>query len=555
MAMKSSWKLVLLLVQICILLNPFGLWAGEGEQCPQGSGGQQLEAADSQNSNDSVRLGEEMAEQAEVLLDQGQVAEALVYGRKALFHAQAAMAFDLVFERQWLLSRILTEMGRSDDALRLNQLAIESLRQVRAELLADDPKVFRNRIRPAYLDLIGLLLAKAESGDPGQRDELLAQVVSAIEELRSDELKDYLKLSCLPANDIDLVSLSRSEPDSAVLYLVDLPGQVAMVVVHGNTISSHKAEASARQIKAEAFLLAESVTDLARDYHPSASRLYQWLLHPIQADLAGVDTLVIVPDGSTRSIPFAALIDRQGRHLVEHYAIVMNPGLSIALPSEAQSFSGQRMFLGGISEAIEAFRAIPMVDEELQSLESSYPASRLQDNQFTVIQIEQQLRSSDHPLIHLASHGKFSGDVDQSFLLTWDGRLNIGDLSRIVKVGEQRRQAVDLIVLSACSTAAGDERAALGLAGVALKAGARSAIASLWNVDDQATGEFFVNFYRTLQGGQGVTKAEALRKAQLQFLDGSIRAEMNETANPAVVPRDFSHPFFWAPFVLAGDWH
>ena len=553
--MKFSWKSVLLLILYCTLHSPLDLWAGEGGPCLQGSEERQLETVTTQETNDSVRLSESMAVQAADLLEQGQGAEALVYGRKALFHAQAAMAFDLIFERQWLLSRILTKMGRLEDALRLNLLALESLLQVRAELLADDPKVFRKKIRPAYLDMISLLLTKAESGDPGQRDQLLTQVVSSIEELRSDELKDYLKLSCLPTRSLDLVSLSRSEPGSAVVYLVDLPNQVAMVVVRGNTISYHKAEASARQIKAEAFLLAESVTDLARDYYPSASRLYQWLLNPLQTVLAGADTLIIVPDGATRSIPFAALIDRQGRHLIERFAIVMNPGLSIVLPGETQFLAGQRMFLGGISQKVTDFPAIPKVDEELQMLESSYPASRLQNDQFTVTGIEQQLRSSDHPLIHMASHGQFSGDVAQSFVLTWDGRLNIEDLSRIVKVSEQRRQVIDLIVLSACSTAAGDERAALGLAGVALKAGARSAIASLWNVDDQATGKFFVNFYQTLQGEQRETKAEALRKTQLQFIDGSIRAETDSTADAVGDSRDFSHPFFWAPFVLAGDWH
>ena len=114
---------------------------------------------------------------------------------------------------------------------------------------------------------------------------------------------------------------------------------------------------------------------------------------------------------------------------------------------------------------------------------------------------------------------------------------------------------VDLITLSACSTAVGDDRAALGLAGVALKAGARSAIASLWNVDDEATGKFFVTFYENLRQERNLSKAEAVRKVQLQFLRGEITTDLVASDGAAESTKDFSHPFFWAPFILTGNWY
>ncbi len=142
------------------------------------------------------------------------------------------------------------------------------------------------------------------------------------------------------------------------------------------------------------------------------------------------------------------------------------------------------------------------------------------------------------PVVHLATHGQFSSKADETFILTWDGRINVNQLDTLLRIREtESPNAIELLVLSACQTAAGDKRAALGLAGIAVRAGARSTLASLWNVDDKSTAELMSQFYRELTS-QKLTKAEALRQAQLALLN-----------NPK-----YQHPLFWAAYVLVGNW-
>jgi CHAT domain-containing protein len=141
-------------------------------------------------------------------------------------------------------------------------------------------------------------------------------------------------------------------------------------------------------------------------------------------------------------------------------------------------------------------------------------------------------------VVHLATHGQFSSQADDTFILTWDNRLNAKELDTLLRVTDQSRpNAIELLVLSACQTATGDKRAALGLAGVAVRAGARSTLASLWSIDDKSSALLMSQFYRELVRTE-VTKAEALRLAQLSLLQN---------------PR-YQHPRYWAPFVLVGNW-
>jgi CHAT domain-containing protein len=502
-------------------------------------------------NNDQPLLSRSMGLLGSLSEQAGQWDDALAHTRAALLHAQAARDQELIFTWQWQQARILRGMRQLDGAIAMNRMAVETLQGFRADRIAEDPDFFRTRVRPAYLDLAELLLTKAAAAAPQEQAPLLRQAAATIELLRSDELKDYLKLPCLPVNNTDLLEQGAALQQTAILYLIDFDDHIGMIVRRGDTFLQFTAPVSTRQVKAEAFLLAKSISRRDNGYRESAERLYRWLLAPLEAQLPGIDTLIIVPDGATRSIPFAALFDGRA-FLVEKYAVVMNQGLSITTTGESGDYGRKRFFLGGISEAVATYNAIPRVADELQAINRISPAELMQDRQFTTGQIKERLQNRPHPVVHLASHGQFSGDSSQSFILTWDGRLNIEDLSDIVKSGESDRETVDLITLSACSTAVGDDRAALGLAGVALKAGARSAVASLWNVDDEATERFFVTFYTILQSEKNLSKAAAIRATQLQYLSGAITADVPAEGQ---APRDFSHPFFWAPFVLTGNWH
>ncbi|NES66195.1 MAG: CHAT domain-containing protein, partial [Okeania sp. SIO2D1] len=135
-------------------------------------------------------------------------------------------------------------------------------------------------------------------------------------------------------------------------------------------------------------------------------------------------------------------------------------------------------------------------------------------------------------------------NVEDTFILTWDDRINVEELRSMIQSGVQQTRPVELLVLSACRTATGDERATLGLAGVAVRAGARSTIASLWYVSDEATAVLMKNLYEQLIDPK-ITKAEALRRAQRKILRDAQAREVNS---------EFEHPYFWSTFVLIGNW-
>ena len=172
--------------------------------------------------------------------------------------------------------------------------------------------------------------------------------------------------------------------------------------------------------------------------------------------------------------------------------------------------------------------------------------NQLLDRNFTSKTLARAIDSSDFNIVHIATHGQFSSEAKDTFILASDGPINVKQLDNLLRDAnsEQNRRnqtapdAISLLVLSACETAVGDKRAALGLAGVAIRAGARSTLASLWQIDDEATALFIGEFYRELATGK-VTKAEALRRAQLSFLKNYP---------------NYSRPSYWGAYVLIGNW-
>ncbi|NJD07981.1 MAG: CHAT domain-containing protein, partial [Methylococcaceae bacterium] len=263
----------------------------------------------------------------------------------------------------------------------------------------------------------------------------------------------------------------------------------------------------------------------------------QWLIKPLEADLVSqeITTLVVVPDGALRTIPMAALHDGH-QFLISKFALATTPGLTLTdlRPVPRDSI---KLLLAGLTDPVQGFSGLPYVSMELQAIHALYGGKLLQDQEFRIPALERELVFTPYSILHIASHGQFASDPQKTFLLTYDGRLTVDRLRQFMGLSQFREQPVELITLSACQTAAGDDRAALGLAGIAVKAGARSALASLWLINDQATAVLVSDFYRRLQQAS-VSKAEALRQAQMLLLKD---------------PR-YRHPGYWAPFLLIGNW-
>jgi CHAT domain-containing protein len=249
-----------------------------------------------------------------------------------------------------------------------------------------------------------------------------------------------------------------------------------------------------------------------------------------------VKTLVFVLDGSLRNIPMAALYDGQ-QYLVQKYAVALTPGLQLLAPKSLKR-TQLRALTGGLTEARQNFPPLQNVAIEVQEIQSEIPGKVLLNQDFTSTSFQREISSVPFPVVHLATHGQFSSNAEDTYILTWDGRINVNQLNEVLRRRDQSQSsAIELLVLSACKTAKGDKRAALGLAGVAVRAGARSTLASLWSVDDESTAVLMSQFYREL-AHTTVNKAEALRQAQLFLLQDSR----------------YRYPRYWAPFVLVGNW-
>jgi CHAT domain-containing protein len=244
-----------------------------------------------------------------------------------------------------------------------------------------------------------------------------------------------------------------------------------------------------------------------------AQKVYDWLLRPAQKDLAQsqVKTLVFVLDSALRNIPMSVLHNGQ-QYLVQQYSIASSPSLQLLDPQPLRQKKSNAL-IAGLSEAQDNFSALTHVPQELEKIRLQVPSSiKLLNATFTKNGLRNTLNSAPFSVVHLATHGQFSSQAEGTFILTWQDRLNIDELNNLLRSKDS--QPIELLVLSACETLKGDNRAALGLAGVAVRAGTRSTLATLWQVNDQATARLMDKFYQALQD-QTMTKANALRQAQL----------------------------------------
>lgn len=480
-----------------------------------------------------------LAEQAQ---EAGRPDEALEAVRKAVFAAQAAQAPDLLFRWEWLSARLADARGDTGAALAHFRRAHASLGAFRHDLLAElrlRRESYRDAIGPAFTGYADLLLRAADrERDPAARRERLLEARATVEQMKGVELEDYFQDECVALLQSRVRDLEALAPRTAVIYPVILPGRLDLLVSAGAEIEKVSVPVTAAALAAETRSLRRLLEKrTTHEYRPHAQRLHDWLVRPLGPWLAAraIDTLVVVPDGALRGIPFAALHDGAD-FLLRRYAIATAPALSLVEPG-AGGLAGRRALLGGLTEPVQDFPGLPQVGRELEDVGRLFESRRLDNAEFRVPAVREAMDATPYSVVHIASHGEFGSDPRRTFLLTWDGRMTMDQLERMVKSGRLRDEPVELLTLSACRTAAGDDRAALGLAGVAVKAGARSALATLWYVNDDASSLLVTQFYRAMsEGAPG--KAHALRAAQ-EWLRADAR---------------YRHPGYWAPFLLIGNW-
>jgi CHAT domain-containing protein len=359
-----------------------------------------------------------------------------------------------------------------------------------------------------------------------------------VELFKTAELRDYFHDECVDAYQTRSTKLEDVSRQAAILYPIILPDRTELLVslpdgLHRLTVPVRQ-EQLTEEVRAFRTMLQKETT---REYLRRSQRLYDWLLRPLEPIFAqfNLDTLVIVPDGPLRMIPFAALHDGK-QFLIAKYAVATTPGLNLTDPKPLAR-DRIEVLSAGLTEGVQGFPPLPNTEEELKAIGTLYKTHRLLNQEFRVPQLEQKMKENPFTIVHIASHGKFERDVKKSFVLTFDDKLTMDRLNQVVGYFRFRDQPLELLSLSACQTAAGDDRAALGLAGIAIKAGARSALATLWFVNDEASSALVIEFYNQLKD-PSLSKAMALRQAQLKLLE-----------NP-----EFQHPIFWSPFLLLNNW-
>jgi CHAT domain-containing protein len=396
-------------------------------------------------------------------------------------------------------------------------------------------------VEPVYRQSVQLLLQSQH----GKTDEkILEKARQRIEALQLAELDDFFREACLQGQRItlDQVVDKGDRSDAAIIYPIILPEQLQVIVKipnqplknYGNKISQTKVEELLVELRKN--LVNPTAT---KTVQAQSQQVYNWLLQPIESELekSGVKTLVFVLDGVLRNIPMSALYDGK-QYLVEKYAVALSVGLQLLDPKPLlkQKLVALTAGLTQPPPGFPKFAPLLGIKSEFDSItKAGVSTTRLLDGDFKKKNLETEISETSFNIVHLATHGQFSSRFEDTFILDFDGQINVKDFDTLFR--NQNKSIVELLVLSACQTATGDTRAALGLAGAAVRAGARSTIASLWQIDDKSTAMFVSGFYQELKSGN-ITKAEAVHRAQLKLLK-----------HP-----NYKAPSFWSSYVLIGNW-
>lgn len=469
----------------------------------------------------------------------GRYEEAARLTSRALFDAETLDAPEIAYLWNWQMGRLLRATGDLDEAIAAYQRSVVRLQSIRNDFLVGfrgGRSPFRQAVEPVFLELADLLLRNVDGGDSNIR---LVAARQTIEQLKAAELQDYFQDECVAELQAKIKPIDQLADRTAAIYPILLPDRLELLVSLPSGLKQITVDVPSdiltEQVRAYRNLLEKRTT---RQYLRPARQLFDWLIRPVEELLVAeqVDTLVFVPDGPLRTVPMAALHDGE-KFLISRYAVAVTPGLGLVDPRPTAE-AGMTVLLSGLTEPRAGFAALPNVAFELSKVEEIFDGGTvLMDASFLLGNFEKKLTDEIYSVVHIASHGQFKAEAAESFLLAYDGKLTLDGLEAMVKQSRFRDEPIELLTLSACQTAAGDDRAALGLAGIAIKAGARSALATLWFINDRASTELVSEFYRQLLRPE-TTKARALQQAQLNLLSD---------------PR-YRHPGYWAPFLLIGNW-
>ncbi|MGZ9083448.1 MAG: CHAT domain-containing protein, partial [Rhodoplanes sp.] len=399
---------------------------------------------------------------------------------------------------------------------------------------ADRARRFRERVSPAFLEYAALLLDSAGAEADGAEQQMTLRAVrQTFEQLKTAELTNYFQDPCLVASG----DRQSTDARTAVIYPIAFEDRLTILISIADVLSAESIQVPRHDVVATVNAFRTAVQNRRKNDRSIATRSYDLLLRPVLHRLndAGVDTLVFVPDSELRLLPWAALFDGQA-FVGERYAIAIVPGIELVDTTPIRR-PPIRPLICGVTKPTLGFADLPHVSQEISKIRDLYGGVLLWDEACRFETMQQSLARNEFSVLHIASHAQFTKSNQDTFLLAFNEQIRMDDLERLIRPTRFRDQPMDLVVLSACETAVGDDRAAIGFAGAALKAGARSALATLWKIDDAAAANLVASFYQHL-GEAKLTKAQALQRAQAHLRS---RAETQD-------------PYYWGGFVIIGNW-
>ena len=442
----------------------------------------------------------------------------------------------------WLRLLAQADPDRAQQHIEAAYVALDNLRPLLPRL---DPVTEESNFALYMRDVFAAAVESqlAGAGDEARRIRRAQEIVEAY---RQAELQSAFGNECLPPR--DALRLDQLRPGEIILYPLLLADRVELLYVagvEGGAPSFRRLAPNTGTNRTEIAKLVESlVLAMGRpgneDWRPAARRLYDLLIAPV-ADRLGPDSmLAIVPDGALRALPFAALVGPDGRYLVEQTRLSLIPALAYSQPEGGRRGDRLNVVAASLQQemALPAgwFGALAGTGREAD-IAVQYASAGRTIPDFTRAQLVDALNGGRVDVLHLATHAAFNGRSDRAFIVANGEVIRLAELRSIIETSQRRGETLDLIILSACETAVGDDDVSMGLAGAVVQAGARSVIGSLWQVNDLGTAELMTRFYRLYSEGR--SRSEALREAQLALLQAG-----GDQANPNI----------WAAFALLGAW-
>lgn len=490
---------------------------------------------------------------------QGNLNKAFRLTEQAQLAASNALeSADSLYLWEWQTARLYKKDNEVDQAITFYQQAISTLESIRTNILTADRDLqfdFRDTVEPVYRQYIELQLDPETNGLATKQLSAsgtnISEALQTIDALRLAELQNFFGDDCVLVAAADARDrLLANDTPTTILTSIVLSDRTALIANFPDGTNKQFWVGGTTEIRSSADEFRAALvrfTDLVFD-RSSAEKLYQQLIVPLEPDLerTNTQTLVFVQDGFLRNIPMSALYDGD-QYLIQKYAVATTPALSLtATRSSSRDF---RALAVGLSQEITTqsgyeFNDLGAVDDELEAVSIQLPGSRtLLNEEFTVERFREALRENRYSILHLATHGQFSTVPEETFVITGPNdagfaeEITFNQLEALIREFAPDDEPIELITLTACETATGDDRSTLGLAGVAIQAGARSAIASLWRLDDRTAASLVPNFYQNLRD-PNLSKAQALQLAQVAEIEAAPGA----------------NPGRWAPLILVGNW-